>query len=180
MTLPRSVAEVLGKHVTLEVESIDRMYLNAYVPLLQSERGVASFFRFHRGHQFASSALMNPMTVVFRLLARGFSNRDLRAHLAPLLGLAPSSMTQGRMTYDLRRLRLHGLIDRIPTTHRYRVTDFGFRTAFLFTRTYGRVLRPALAEVLAPEPPASGRLRADFDRLDTAIGRFLEEAHLAA
>src|SRR5580704_2395025 len=39
------------------------MYLNAYVPLLQSERGVVSFLRFHRGHQFASSALMNPMTV---------------------------------------------------------------------------------------------------------------------
>jgi hypothetical protein len=118
--------------------------------------------------------------LVFRLLARGFSNRDLRAHLAPLLGQAPSSMTQGRMTYDLRRLRLHGLIERIPTTHRYRVTDFGFRTAFLFTRTYSRVLRPALAEVLAPEPPASGRLRADFDRLDTAIGLLIEKAHLAA
>ncbi len=30
MTLPRSVADVLADHVTLEVESIDRMYLNLY------------------------------------------------------------------------------------------------------------------------------------------------------
>jgi hypothetical protein len=61
MSLPRSVAEVLNEHVTLEVEGIDRMYLNVYQPRLQTERGVASFFRFHRGETFASSALMPPM-----------------------------------------------------------------------------------------------------------------------
>ena len=54
--------------------------------------------------------------VVFRLLPHGFRNADLRAHLAPLLGLTPAEMTPGRMTYDLRRLRLHGLIERIPGT----------------------------------------------------------------
>ena len=56
--------------------------------------------------------------VVFRLLPDGLANRDLRAHLAPLLGLDAQAMTAGRMTYDLRRLRLHGLIERIPGTHR--------------------------------------------------------------
>jgi predicted MarR family transcription regulator len=89
-------------------------------------------------------------------------------------------MTQGRMTYDLRRLRLHGLIERIPATHRYQVTDLGFRTACLVTRAYTRVLRPALAEALAADPPMSGRLRTCFDRLDAAIGQLIEEAHLAA
>ena len=44
MTLPRTVAEVLREHTTLEVESIDRMYLNAYVPGLQHDGGVAAFF----------------------------------------------------------------------------------------------------------------------------------------
>jgi hypothetical protein len=42
------VAEVLTEHVTLEVEGIDRMYLNVYQPRLQTERGVAAFFRCHR------------------------------------------------------------------------------------------------------------------------------------
>ena len=37
MSVPRSVAEVLAEHVTLEVEGIDRMYLNVYVPALQRE-----------------------------------------------------------------------------------------------------------------------------------------------
>src|SRR6516225_9594235 len=65
MTLPRTVAEVLNDHVTLEVQGIDRMYLNVYQPRLQTDRGVAAFFRFHRGETFASSALMAPMSTTF-------------------------------------------------------------------------------------------------------------------
>ncbi|HEV3259499.1 MAG TPA: hypothetical protein VG013_21720, partial [Gemmataceae bacterium] len=65
MTVPRTVGEVIHEHVTLEVEGIDRMYLNVYQPKLQSERGVASFFRYHRGHTFASSALMEPISKAF-------------------------------------------------------------------------------------------------------------------
>ena len=41
------------------------MYLNVYVPPLQCECGVVKFFRSHRGHPFASSALMDPMTKSF-------------------------------------------------------------------------------------------------------------------
>ena len=63
--------------------------------------------------------------LVFRLLPRGFSNRDLREHVAPLLGMAPEEFSAGQMTYDLRRLRLHGLIGRVPGSHRYQLTDFG-------------------------------------------------------
>src|SRR5437588_9094695 len=57
MSISRTATEVLREHVRLEVEGIDRMYLNVYVPALQRAGGVASFFRFHRGHQFASSAV---------------------------------------------------------------------------------------------------------------------------
>jgi hypothetical protein len=65
MSLPHTVAEILQKHVTLKVEGIDRMYLNIYIPQLQTDRGVVGFFRFHRGHAFASTALMAPMTTAF-------------------------------------------------------------------------------------------------------------------
>jgi len=43
--LPRSAAEILAEHVTLEVECIDRMYLNLYQPKLQHELGVVGFFK---------------------------------------------------------------------------------------------------------------------------------------
>jgi len=62
MTLPRTAADVLSGHVTLEIESIDRMYLNLYVPPLQRALGVVGFFKHHRGLPFASGALMGPMT----------------------------------------------------------------------------------------------------------------------
>jgi hypothetical protein len=65
MTVARSAGEILAEHVTLEVECIDRMYLNVYVPRLRYEQGVASFFIGHRGARFASSALMDPMTKGF-------------------------------------------------------------------------------------------------------------------
>src|SRR6516162_8227222 len=65
MTLPRTVADVLGDHVTLEVECIDRMFLNLYQPRLQHELGVVGFFKLHRGFPFVSFALMDPMTKAF-------------------------------------------------------------------------------------------------------------------
>src|SRR5258708_18330983 len=65
MSIPRSVAEVIRQHVTLEVEGIDRMYLNVYQPKLQTEKGAACFFRFHRKQPVASSSLMGVMTKAF-------------------------------------------------------------------------------------------------------------------
>jgi hypothetical protein len=76
MSVSRSVAEVLADHVTLEVEGIDRMYLNVYVPGLQREQGVACFFRFHRGHQFASSALMDPISKAFVAALEAFARQE--------------------------------------------------------------------------------------------------------
>ena len=57
--------------------------------------------------------------LLFLLVQGTFTHKDLREHLAPLLGQKPSQMTPGRITYDLRRLRLHALTERIPKTHRY-------------------------------------------------------------
>jgi hypothetical protein len=65
MKLRPSVASVISEHVVFELESIDRLYLNVYVPRLQREGGVAAFFRFHRGHPFASRVLMDPISKEF-------------------------------------------------------------------------------------------------------------------
>lgn len=118
--------------------------------------------------------------VLFCLLPRGFANRDLRQYLAPLLGLSPSQLSAGRMTYDLRRLRLHGLIERLPGTHRYRVTAQGVRVALFFTRTYARILRPGLARLAPAAPPGDEALRPYFDALEAALDRWMDQAKLAA
>ena len=123
-------------------------------------------------------ALLNAL-VSFRLLPQGFANRDLRALLAPLLGLTPDQFTPGQMTYHLRRLRLHGLIERLPNTHRYQVTDFGWRVAFFLTRTYSRVIRPGLAQVMPAAAPSNSPLRHRFDQLETAMDDWIAQASLA-
>ena len=102
--------------------------------------------------------------ILFRQIAQGFRSADLRHHLAALSGRDPESLSQGAITYQLRRLRLHGLIERLPKSFRYRVTEFGFRAALFFTRVYNRILRPGLAAAL-PNPrhrrPAQARLRSN-------------------
>src|ERR1700704_2418815 len=63
--IAQRVADILRHHVGLSVESIDRMYLNVFVPGLQYEQGIVKFFRAHRGQPMPSAALMNPMTRSF-------------------------------------------------------------------------------------------------------------------
>ena len=118
--------------------------------------------------------------VLFCLLPQGFANKEVRERLALLLGLDPSTMTPGRMTYDLRRLRLHGLIARLPHSHRYRVTHEGLRTALFFTRVYARILRPGLARITPLAPPGDTALRPYFDKLEVAIDQWIDHAQLAA
>jgi hypothetical protein len=116
---------------------------------------------------------------LFRLLPRGFANRDLRAHVEQLLG-PDAIVTQGRMSYDLRRLKIHGLIERIPKSHRYRVTDLGFRSALFLTKAYNRLLLPGLAVAFGPQPTSPNRLRAALLQVDHAVEQLWASATLPA
>jgi len=118
--------------------------------------------------------------VMYRHLPAGFTNSNLRDDVAQLLGLPPGHFSQGKMTYDLRRLRLHGLIERIPKSHRYRVTPFGIRAALTITRVYNRLLQPALAAAHAQAPPAPTPLRAALARVENAIDRAWRKQDIAA
>ena len=112
--------------------------------------------------------------------AAGWRQRDLRAPLAALLGGPPAAVSTGRMTYQLRRLRLHGLIERRPGTHRYHVTDRGLRIALFFTRVHARLFRPGLAAVMPEAVRDDSRLRRAFDQLERAMDQWCAEAKLAA
>jgi len=88
------------------------------------------------------------------LAATGFTNKNLRVLIAGLLG---STYTPGQMTYDLRRLRLGGLIRRLPHTNRYVLTADGVRIAVFYTKACNRLLVPLTA---ANQPQAPPDLRA--------------------
>ncbi len=106
--------------------------------------------------------------VLFRHLPRGFANRDLRIHLAAALGKDPAHLTAGQLTYDLRRLRLHGLIERLPKTHRYNLTSFGFECAVVLLRAYARLLQPGLS-LLPITSRRPSHLQAAIRQLDSAL-----------
>ena len=88
--------------------------------------------------------------VLLSLQTNGVRNRELRPLLAQYLGQPEEELTQGKISYDLRRLRLHGLIVRIKKTHRYRLTDAGLKTAFFYSHLYQRLLRPGLSALHGP------------------------------
>jgi hypothetical protein len=114
--------------------------------------------------------------VLFRQLPEGFRCADLHRHFAALSGRDPESLSQAALTYQLRRLRLHGLIERLPNSFRYRVTEFGFRAALFFDRAYNRLLRPGLAAAIPALQSISTSLKLAFDKINQEIDASIRNA----
>ena len=81
-----------------------------------------------------------------------------------------------QMTYDLRRLRLKGLIYRPPKTSRYFVTPYGWKVARRFSRLEGRVFRPAMAMFTANDAVLPFPLKRALDRVDAQLDALIYEA----
>lgn len=117
-------------------------------------------------------ALLVALTL-FHHLIDGFHNRDLRAHMVDLLGVSSEQYTPSQMSYDLRRLRLKGLIFRPPKSHRYFLTPYGWKLARLFTRLEARVFRPAIAMFTSDTAVLPFPLRASLQRVDAQLDHLI-------
>ena len=102
----------------------------------------------------------------------GFTNQSLRGLVAGLLG---SAYSRNQMTYDLRRLRLHGLIVRVPHTNTYTLTPEGLRVAVFYTKLFRRLLGPLLE---ADKPPASTDIRRALALTESTISECVPNARL--
>jgi hypothetical protein len=160
--------ERVSHHCVLTQDALDRLQQ----PTVEGGQR-ASALRFGDPR---AMALLQAITG-FTHLPRGFHNRDLRPQIEALLG---RPYTTAQMTYDLRRLRLKGLIHRIPTTHRYTATSYGLKVAFFYAKLYLRILRPNWAALLPDDDGLPRSLRAALDQLDLEISKIHEEAALAA
>ncbi len=123
-------------------------------------------------------ALLQALCMFIHLPA-GFRNKDIRPIVASLLGLEHDAYTRGMMTYDLRRLRLKGLIRRRPKSHSYDATNIGLRVALFYTKLNCRLLRPGWAAI-APSDPIPRKLDTAFSRVEAEIDRCCERARLQA
>jgi hypothetical protein len=104
----------------------------------------------------------------FSHLPDGFRHRDLRPLVAGLLSRDLAAYSPGAMTYDLRRLRLHGLIARAAGTHRYHLTASGLRVAVFYTTLQRRLLQLGgceITDIPAPLRPAVRQLEAALHHL---------------
>jgi hypothetical protein len=116
-------------------------------------------------------ALVGALCASLHVVA-GFTNRSLRARVSSLLGV-PYSM--GQMSYDLRRLRMKGLIRRLPRSNTYVLTPDGQRVAIFYTKLHNRLLRPLAA---ANDPPAPLPLRQALRVIDRHVADYIAEARM--
>jgi hypothetical protein len=115
--------------------------------------------------------------LLFLHLPHGVTHRTLRPQIAAYLGVPLDGYSPGQLTYDLRRLRLKGLLARVPHTHRYHVTPEGRRVALFFTRLYARVFRPGLA-AFDPTDPVPRSLADAFATVNRELDLLLDQAHV--
>ena len=113
---------------------------------------------------------------LFQHLVDGFHNRDLRRHVAALLGVSLEGYSVSQMSYDLRRLRRKGLIYRREGTRRWFATPYGWKVARLFSRLEARVFRPALVAFGQDRHGLPPTLSAALERVDRQLDTLIENA----
>jgi predicted MarR family transcription regulator len=148
--------------------------------------GSALFERIHQPHHEGqrtgalrfgdqrAMALAGALCHVLHAVTGGFTNKGLRGLVAGHLGQDNYSAT--KMSYDLRRLRLHGLIQRRPHTNTYVLTADGIRVAVFYRKLQDRLLRPLLD---ADKPPATIETRRALATLEHAVSDYIHDARLA-
>jgi hypothetical protein len=122
-------------------------------------------------------AVLNALTS-FLHIPNGFTNRSLRTQVADLLDPNHAPYGTSQMSYDLRRLRLKGIIWRIPDSYRYQLTTYGRKVALFFTKLDARIFRQFSAAI-DPAQPISLPLAAALEQVEQAVAELTNRAHLS-
>ena len=152
MTLPKNVAELQHENVVFELECIDRMYLNLYVPQLTSAQGVAAYFRGYKGHRFASTKEAVAMSEGFRRQVFDFAER----HGIPIIRFEKGMRKDDVMHKRLRKFKApEGVVfigiaqekARVPRTIRKRFGEGEGTIPWIDYTSNRRLPQPATAAI---------------------------------
>jgi predicted MarR family transcription regulator len=110
-------------------------------------------------------------------IPKEIGNRSLRGAVAQRLEGVLNSYSNAQMTYDLRRLRLKGLIERIGKSHRYQLTDLGMKVVTFFTNLYHRLFAPGLAALL-PDQAFPSDLANALNRVADVLHSWTDQAFI--
>jgi hypothetical protein len=182
--LPR--LRTLGRHINHRLLTLERVAQHCAVASRTVERIVLPTV--DEGQRAPALRWGDPRTMAlfaalcaFCATAEGFTNHSLRPRVGALYHAGPKGYTQSRMSYDLRRLRLKGLLQRVPGSHRYLLTSLGRRVALFMSKSFVRVVRPILHRLDPTLPDQSpDPLRRAWRACEKALDSAITEARLAA
>lgn len=118
-------------------------------------------------------ALLAALTLFMHIPA-GFTNKQLRAQVAALQGLTLDEYGNSKMTYDLRRLSLKGIVCRVAKSNRYYLTTYGRQMVIFMTRLHNRIVRPVMASVDRKESVPTP-LSKQLDKINRMLDESLQE-----
>lgn len=174
----------LGRQFNNRLLEQERISQDCFVPLDEMRRlgqsSVSQDGQRASALRFGDRRVMALMAALARLahIPGELTNKTLRQSVAELLGVPSEAYSSSQMSYDLRRLRLKGLIARIPHSQRYTLTELGVKVVVFFTKLYERLFRPGLA-ALVPDQPWPSDLAAALDTVTEVVNSWTDEALLA-
>lgn len=108
----------------------------------------------------------------------GWTAKELRNAILDAFELKPRQYSLGAIRYDLRKLRAHRLIERIPHTQRYRLTTTGQKTAILMSllrkRIYGPLAASAFVHRPLPQPMPTSRIESAYRKADQSFDHLMQ------
>jgi len=174
----------LGRQFNHRLLEQERLSQDCFVPLVEirclgqstvTEKGQRAS-ALHFGDQRVMALLAALARFVY--IPSEVTNKTLRQSVAQFLGVPPEAYSSAKMSYDLRRLRLKELIERIPHSHRYVLTPLGVKVVIFCTKLYERLFRPGLA-ALVPDQPQPSVLAQALSSVTDVIQSWIDEASLS-
>src|SRR5207245_11388948 len=109
----------------------------------------------------------------------GWRSADIHQAILTTFGLAANTYTLTQLRYDLRKMKAHGLLERIARSYRCRLSDNGSKAALMFILFHKRVCGPLANSLFHHQPdqalkPPTSNIETAYHKADTAIQRVLE------
>jgi hypothetical protein len=171
----------MGRNFNLRLLEQEQISEDCFVPL-HDLRQLGQSTLMDNGQRASALRFGDPRTMALlealachAYIPAEITSRTLRPVAAQLIGAAPDAYSSAQMTYDLRRLRLKGLIERVAHSHRYRLTSLGLKVVTFFTKLYQRVFRPGLA-AMAPHPASPSELAKALESVVEIIQSWTDQA----
>lgn len=173
----------LGREINQRLLEQERISWDCFVPL-EEIRQVGQSIVLENGQRasalhFGEKRVMALFAAIVRHagIAGPLRNKSLRQAVAQLMGISETDYTASQMSYDLRRLRLKGVIERVHKSHVYRLTEFGAKLAVFFVKLYERLFRPGLS-ALAPNQIFPSELAQALNQVAETIEAWTNKAFI--